>query len=152
MTCGSSRDRITSGKASVIANTSSGHISLTTGATTWGYHGSSVTFLPTGVLGNISASGVIKAGASSLTCSSAVSGSMRYSTTSSTMEYCNRSAWPSMGPSSTQSSPFRGYLPSDFAIAANLSYLCNSMSSKWSISLCCGLRWSVALISLRKFW
>jgi hypothetical protein len=39
-------DRITSGTASAIANTTGGFISLTTGLTTWGYIGSSATYLP----------------------------------------------------------------------------------------------------------
>jgi hypothetical protein len=39
-------DRITSGTATVIANSTGGYISLTTGATTWGYLGSSATFIP----------------------------------------------------------------------------------------------------------
>jgi hypothetical protein len=53
------------------------------------------------VTGNISASGVVQVGLSSLTCSTAISGSLRYSTTSSTVEYCNSSAWTSLGPSDT---------------------------------------------------
>lgn len=53
------------------------------------------------VVGTISASDAIQVGTSSLTCSSAVKGAMRYSTTSSTLEYCNSTTWLSMGPSAT---------------------------------------------------
>ncbi|MGE0512883.1 MAG: tail fiber domain-containing protein [Hyphomicrobiaceae bacterium] len=53
------------------------------------------------VMGTISASDAIQVGTSSLTCTTAVSGSIRYSSISSTMEYCNSSAWVSMGPSSS---------------------------------------------------
>jgi hypothetical protein len=106
VTGGATGDRITSGTASAIANTSGGYISLTTGATTWGYLGSSATYLPVanGVTANfnaISATSAIQVGGNSLTCASGISGTMRYSTTSSTMEYCNGTAWTSMGPSST---------------------------------------------------
>jgi hypothetical protein len=51
--------------------------------------------------GNVSLTGPIKLGTSSLTCASAISGTMRYNATSNTMEYCNSSAWSSLSTSST---------------------------------------------------
>ncbi len=51
--------------------------------------------------GDISTSGVIQVSGSALTCSSAIKGAMRYSDTSSTLEYCNSTAWTSLGPSAT---------------------------------------------------
>lgn len=51
---------------------------------------------------NISASSAIQIGSNALACASGTSGTMRYSAVSSTMEYCNGTAWTSMGPSATQ--------------------------------------------------
>ncbi|HEX2842103.1 tail fiber domain-containing protein [Hyphomicrobium sp.] len=59
------------------------------------------------VNGTISASDAIQVGTSELVCSSAISGSIRYSTTSSTLEYCNSTAWTSLGPSDTQVVSFK---------------------------------------------
>jgi len=53
------------------------------------------------VNGTISASDAIQVGTSSLTCNSGLKGAMRYSNTSSTIEYCNGGNWSSMGPSAT---------------------------------------------------
>jgi hypothetical protein len=53
------------------------------------------------VVGTISASDAIQVSGSSLTCSSAIKGAIRYSNTSSTLEYCNSTAWTSLGPSAT---------------------------------------------------
>jgi Chaperone of endosialidase len=53
------------------------------------------------VTGTISASDAIQVSGSNLTCSSAIKGAMRYSNTSSTIEYCNSTAWTSLGPSAT---------------------------------------------------
>lgn len=59
ITGNASGDRITSGTAGVFANMIGGYVSLTTGATTWGYLGSSATYLPTlAVGGNISATSI----------------------------------------------------------------------------------------------
>lgn len=59
------------------------------------------------VAGDISSAGVVQVSGSSLTCSSAVKGAMRYSNTSSTLEYCNSTAWTSLGPSDTTPVSFR---------------------------------------------
>lgn len=53
------------------------------------------------VNGTISSSNAIQVGTSTLTCSSGISGSLRYNTTSNTMDYCSGSAWLSLGPSGT---------------------------------------------------
>lgn len=53
------------------------------------------------ITGVISASSHMVVGTSSATCGAGTKGAIRYSTTSSTMEYCNSSAWTSMGPSGT---------------------------------------------------
>ena len=53
------------------------------------------------VNGTISASDAIQVGQSSLACASGISGSIRYNAVSSTVEYCNSTAWVSMGPSDT---------------------------------------------------
>lgn len=53
------------------------------------------------VNGTISASDAIQVGQSSLSCSSGLKGAIRYSNTSSTLEYCNSNNWTSMGPSAT---------------------------------------------------
>jgi hypothetical protein len=55
----------------------------------------------------VSASTAIQVGSNSLTCDTGISGTMRYSAVSSTMEYCNGSAWTSMGPSATSPVSFQ---------------------------------------------
>jgi hypothetical protein len=96
-------DRITSGTLPYVMtlNSATGIVSLSSAATTWGYLGSVASYLPTFRSTNISASSAIQVGSNSLTCSSGISGTLRYSTVSSTMEYCNSTAWVSMGPSYT---------------------------------------------------
>jgi len=59
------------------------------------------------VRGTISASDAIQVGSSALACSTGISGTIRYSQTSSTIEYCNSTAWVSMGPSDTVPISFR---------------------------------------------
>jgi hypothetical protein len=49
----------------------------------------------------ISTTTAIQVGSNALTCGTGISGTMRYSAISSTMEYCNGSVWTSMGPSDT---------------------------------------------------
>lgn len=96
-----SADRIVSGSLLAVANSATGYISLTTGATNWGYLSSGVNYLPTLKTTTLSASTAIQVGSNALTCTTGISGTMRYSATSSTLEYCNGSAWTSMGPSAT---------------------------------------------------
>lgn len=94
-------DRITSGTLAMVANSATSIVSLSTNGTVWGYLGGAASYLPTLRTSTISASAAIQVGSNSLTCSSGISGSIRYSQISSTMEYCNSTAWVSMGPSDT---------------------------------------------------
>lgn len=103
-------DRIVSGTLSAIANSATGYISLTTAGTNWGYLSSGVNYLPNLRTTTLSATTAIQIGSNSLTCNTGISGTMRYSAISSTMEYCNGSVWSSMGPSSTQPIAFSTYL------------------------------------------
>ncbi|MFZ2620768.1 MAG: hypothetical protein WAX89_07850, partial [Alphaproteobacteria bacterium] len=50
---------------------------------------------------NVSVTNLIQLSNSAQSCSTGVSGTLRYSPTSSTVEYCNSTAWVSMGPSDT---------------------------------------------------
>src|SRR5262245_43406613 len=43
--------------------------------------------------GGISSSGVVQVSGSSLTCSAALQGAMRYSTASASIEFCNSAGW-----------------------------------------------------------
>jgi hypothetical protein len=94
-------DRITSGTLAAVANSATGYISLTTVSTTWGYLSSGASFIPNLHTNTLSATTAIQVGSNSLTCASGISGTMRYSQISSTMEYCNGTVWTSMGPSAT---------------------------------------------------
>jgi hypothetical protein len=94
-------DRITSGTLAVVANSATSIVSLSTNGTVWGYLGSAASYLPSVRAANISASSAIQVGTNSLTCTSGISGTIRYSQVSSTMEYCNSTAWVSLGPSDT---------------------------------------------------
>jgi hypothetical protein len=100
-------DRITSGTLLAVANSATGYISLSTVSTTWAYLSSGVNYLPSLKTTTLSASTAIQVGSNSLTCGSGISGTMRYSQISSTMEYCNGTAWTSMGPSSTSPVAFQ---------------------------------------------
>jgi hypothetical protein len=104
-------DRITSGTAPVgiIVNSGTSYISLTTGNTTWGYLQSGGSYLPTLSSNNISSTGVVQVSGSSLSCNSGLKGAIRYSNTSSTIEYCNSTAWTSVGPSDTSPVSFSAH-------------------------------------------
>lgn len=71
------------------------------------------------VTGSISASDAIQVSGSSLTCSSGLKGAIRYSNTSSTIEYCQGTAWVSMGPSATNVPAFSAYRSSNQTVTAN---------------------------------
>jgi len=94
-------DRITSGTLVAVANSATGYISLTSGGTNWGYLSSGASYLPAMRTNSLSASTAIQVGSNSITCASGISGTMRYNAIFSTMEYCNGSAWQSLGPSTT---------------------------------------------------
>lgn len=106
-------DRIASGTLAVVANSETSYVSLSTAGTTWGYLGNAASFLPTLTANRVSATNIsgtlIQVGNNGVACSSSISGSLRYSQVSSTMEYCNSTAWVSMGPSDTVPVAFRAY-------------------------------------------
>jgi hypothetical protein len=116
-------DRIVSGtgnSVAIVANSSTNIISITNSGVTAGYFNSNGVLTVPGISATsnltsvttlfasgringstISASTAIQVGSNALTCGTGISGTMRYSAISSTMGYCNGSAWTSMGPSST---------------------------------------------------
>ncbi len=114
-------DRITSGTLpyAMTLNSATGIVSLSSAATTWGYLGSVASYLPTFSSTNISASSAIQVGSNSLTCNSGISGTLRYSQVSSTMEYCNSTAWVSMGSSATDAISFRAQNASTQTVAVS---------------------------------
>jgi len=75
------------------------------------------------VQGTISASDAVQVGASSLTCNSGIKGAMRYSNTSSTIEYCQGTAWVSVGPSDTSVPAFSVYKASTQTVSNNVATL-----------------------------
>ena len=81
-------------------------VSLTTGGTNWGYLGAGASYLPNLSSNLVSStfisSTITQVSGTSLTCTTALKGSIRYSNTSNTLEYCNSTAWVSAGPSDTQ--------------------------------------------------
>ena len=99
-------DRITSGTLAVTVNSATGVVSLSTAGTTWGYLNSTRSYLPALSSGQVSSTNVsatlLQVGTGNgAACDAARLGAMRYSSVSSTMEYCQGSAWVSMGPSAT---------------------------------------------------
>ena len=76
--------------------------------------------------GNVSVTGVIQVPASTLACSTGVSGSIRYSSISSTMEYCNGSAWAAIGAG--------GSALGDRITSGTLAMIANSETSVVSLS------------------
>ena len=109
VTAGSSAegDRITSGTLAMVANGNTSSVSLSMAGTTWGYFSSLMSYLPQVTAGQVSATNIsgslIQVGSGNgAACDAARRGALRYSTTSSTVQYCNSTAWVSMGPSSTQ--------------------------------------------------
>jgi hypothetical protein len=93
-------DRITSGTLTISAN-DSGYVSLTTASSTWGYLGSSGSYLPRISTGFASATTVsasyiqIPSATTALVCDAGVAGTMRY--TSGTMQLCNGTSWGNIG-------------------------------------------------------
>ena len=71
------------------------------------------------VAGDISSAGVVQVSGSSLTCSGAIKGAMRYSNTSNTLEYCNSTAWVSAGPSGTAPVAFSAIRTSNQTLSVN---------------------------------
>ena len=121
-------DRITSGTLAVTANSATSYVSRSTAGTTWGYLANAGSYLPN-ISSNyvsasgISVSGVVQVSGSAPTCSSAIKGAIRYSNTSSTLEYCNSTAWTSVGPSATSVPAFSAYNGSNMTVPANVATL-----------------------------
>ena len=94
-------DRLTSGTLSVVANSATSIISLSTGGTTWGYLGSAASYLPAISAARVSATNVsgtylqLSSPTTALACGSGLAGTMRY--TSGTMQVCNGSSWSNIG-------------------------------------------------------
>ncbi|MCV0371889.1 tail fiber domain-containing protein, partial [Filomicrobium sp.] len=100
-------DRITSGTLAVVANSATSIVSLSTNGTTWGYLGNAASYLPTITANKVSSTNIsgslIQVGyGNGASCDTARKGAIRYSDTISTIEYCNSTAWVSMGPSATE--------------------------------------------------
>ena len=105
-------DRISSGTLAMIANSNTSVVSLSTAGTTWGYLANASSYLPQLTSPHISATNISGSliqvgGGNGASCDTARRGALRYSTTSSTVEYCNSTAWVSMGSSSTWSAPLK---------------------------------------------
>ena len=98
-------------------------LSRSTGGVDWGYLNSGLSYLPRLNAANVSASHVsstiTQVSGTSLACTTALKGSIRYSNTSNTLEYCNSTAWVSAGPSTTVVPSFYAYrATSDQALSA----------------------------------
>jgi len=105
-------DRITSGTLAMVANSATSYVSLSTNGTTWGYLNSGNSYLPQLTSARVSATNIsgtlIQVGdGNGAVCDAGRKGAIRYSDTSSTVEYCNSTAWVSMGPSDTAPVSFR---------------------------------------------
>jgi len=96
-------DRIISGTLAMVANSATSYVSLSTNGTTWGYLGSTNSYLPTLSANRVSATNVsgsiIQVGNTGASCTSGISGAIRYS--ADRLEYCNGNTWTSTGPSDT---------------------------------------------------
>lgn len=117
--------RITSGTHTVTVNENTGYVSLTTGGSTWGYLGSGNSYLPTLTAARVSATNVnatlLQVGTGNgAACDASRRGAMRYSAVSSTMEYCNSTAWVSMGPSETIPISFRAHKSAGQTVTAGV--------------------------------
>ncbi len=95
-------DRITSSTFAIISNPT-GYASLSTAGTTWGYLGSAVSYLPSLNVGGlvsatyISTSNIVQIGSTTtLACDSSITGSLRYTNISDTLQICTGSGWKSL--------------------------------------------------------
>lgn len=85
----------------MTANSATSIISLSTGGTTWGYLGSSASYLPTLTGGRVSATNIsstyvqLSSATTVLSCNAGATGTMRY--TSGTMQVCDGSSWGNIG-------------------------------------------------------
>ncbi|QCM08906.1 hypothetical protein CFBP6626_26710 (plasmid) [Agrobacterium tumefaciens] len=96
-------DRITSGTLAVSANSSTAIVSLSTNGTTWGYLGSSQSYLPSVSAAQVSSTVISTTAvqiASSTTvtaCTATNAGTLRYNSSNTALELCTGSGWQVMG-------------------------------------------------------
>lgn len=90
-------DRITSGTLAVTANSSTAIVSLSTNGTTWGYLGSTASYLPTLNTSAISATAVQISSNTAVTCGAGNAGTLRYNSSNTALELCTGSGWQVMG-------------------------------------------------------
>lgn len=86
------------------------------------------------VTGNVSVSGVIDIGHTALACSTTISGSIRYETTSDTLQICTSAGWKSLvsGTTAGGASALSGLTDVTISNVAGRDYLrYDSVSSKW---------------------
>ncbi|MCV0371875.1 tail fiber domain-containing protein [Filomicrobium sp.] len=92
-------DRLTSGTLSVVANSTTSVVSLSTAGTTWGYLGNGVSYLPTLMSGKVSSTNIsstyvqLSSATTPQACSNSIVGAIRYSV--GTIQVCNGVAWTS---------------------------------------------------------
>ena len=101
-----SADRIISGTTAAIAN-GTGYVSLSTAGSTWGYLGSTASYLPrlnspmvsaTNISSSmISTTAVQVVSNTTVACSGSTAGTLRYNGSSNAMELCNGTGWQIMG-------------------------------------------------------
>lgn len=100
---GASGDRLTSGTLSVTANSGTSVVSLTTGATTWGYFGSAASYLPSLTAAQVSSTAIsttavqIASVTTVTACSATNAGTLRYNSGNTALELCTGSGWQPMG-------------------------------------------------------
>jgi hypothetical protein len=87
-------DRIVSGSLLTVANSDTGIISLTTGATTWGYLSSGASYIPSLTSTVISATAV-QVASDTTVCGSGTAGRLSY--VSGSLLLCNGSSWSNVG-------------------------------------------------------
>lgn len=105
ITGNASGDRIVSGTSGVYSNAAGGYVSLTTGATTWGYLGSSATYLPNLSVGGAVSASIVSAIAVQIVsqtgaltvCNTGNAGTLRYNSPTTTLELCTGKGWQPMG-------------------------------------------------------
>lgn len=96
-------DRLTSGTLAVTANSATAVVSLSTNGTTWGYLGSSLSFLPSIASNQVSATSIsttavqVVSATAPLTCDSGNAGTLRYNSTNTALELCTGTGWQVMG-------------------------------------------------------
>ncbi len=96
-------DRLTSGTLNVTANSATSVVSLTTGATTWGYMGSTASYLPNFGSNQVSSTAIsttavqIASSTTVTSCSSTNAGTLRFNSSNTALELCTGTGWQVMG-------------------------------------------------------